>query len=71
MNGTTLKYDPAVSGAPTTFKEGQVVDFETTLAFVVTAQDNNHPFFIGQVMTGCSVTRRQLERADVSATRST
>ena len=32
------------------------LDFETTLAFVVKAQDNNHPFFIGQVMTGCTVT---------------
>jgi hypothetical protein len=53
--GTTLTYDPPVTGAPTTIKTGQVVDFETTLAFVVRAQDNNHPFFIGQVMTGCSV----------------
>jgi hypothetical protein len=56
VNGTTLTYDPPVSSAPTTIKEGQVVDFETTLAFVVKAQDNNHPFFIGQVMTGCEVT---------------
>jgi hypothetical protein len=56
VNGTTLTYDPAVTGAPTTLKEGQVVDFETTLAFVVKAQDNNHPFFVGQVMTGCFVT---------------
>ncbi len=56
VNGTTLTYDPAVPSAPTTLKEGQVVDFETTLAFVVKAQDNNHPFYIGQVMTGCFVT---------------
>ena len=56
VNGTTLTYDPAVSGAPTTLAEGQVVDFETTLAFVVKAQDNDHPFYVGQVMTGCFVT---------------
>jgi hypothetical protein len=56
VDGTTLTYDPAVTGAPTTLSEGQVVDFETTLAFVVKAQDNNHPFFVGQVMTGCFVT---------------
>ena len=54
--GTTLTYDPPVTGAPATLKTGQVVDFETTLPFVVKAQDNNHPFYIGQVMTGCFVT---------------
>jgi hypothetical protein len=56
VNSTTLTYDPAVTGAPKTLAEGQVVDFETTLAFVVKAQDNNHPFFVGQVMAGCEVT---------------
>ncbi len=56
VNGTTLTYDPAVAAGPKTLAEGQVVDFEATGAFVVKAQDNNHPFFIGQVMTGCSVT---------------
>jgi hypothetical protein len=56
VKGTTLTYDPPVSGAPSTLNVGQVVDFETTLAFVVKAQDNNHPFYIGQVMTGCFVT---------------
>ena len=45
-----------MTGAPTTIGEGQVVDFETKLAFVVKSQDNNHPFFVGQVMTGCEVT---------------
>jgi len=55
VNGTTLSYDPPVSGAPSALSEGQVVDFETALPFVVKAQDNNHPFYIGQVMTGCSL----------------
>jgi hypothetical protein len=64
VKGTTLTYDPAVptvagstfAAPPTTLTEGQVVDFETPLAFVVKSQDNNHPFFVGQVMTGCEVT---------------
>ncbi len=56
VKGTTLTYDPPVPSAPTTIGVGQVVDFETTLAFVVKAQDINHPFFVGQVMTGCTVT---------------
>ena len=54
--GTNLTYSPAVAGAPATIGVGQVVDFETALPFVVKAQDNNHPFYIGQVMSGCSVT---------------
>ena len=56
VNGTTLTYDPAVAAAPATLKEGQVVDFETKGPFVVKAQDNAHPFYVGQVMTGCDVT---------------
>jgi hypothetical protein len=54
--GTTLTYDPPVSGAPTALTEGQVVDFETKGGFVVKAQDVQHPFFISQLMTGCMVT---------------
>jgi hypothetical protein len=56
VNGTTLDYDPAVSGAPATLAEGQVVDFDTTLAFTVTSQDNSHPFYVAQRMTGCGTT---------------
>ena len=56
QKGTTLTYSPQVPGAPKTLTQGQVVDFEVTGPFVVTAQDNNHPFYVGQVMTGCNVT---------------
>ncbi len=55
-SGTTLTYDPPVSGAPTTLTSGQVVDFETTGSFVVTSQDSSYPFYVGQVMTGADVT---------------
>ena len=54
--GTTLTYSPAVPGAPTTMGVGQVVDFEATGPFVAKAQDNNHPFYVAQIMPGCSVT---------------
>ncbi len=56
QKGTTLTYSPQVPGAPKTLSQGQVVDFEATGPFVVKAQDNNHPFYVGQIMTGCSVT---------------
>jgi len=53
--GTTLAYDPPVSGAPSTLTEGQVVDFEAKGGFTVKAQDDKHPFFVSQLMTGCMV----------------
>ena len=54
--GTTLTYDPPVTGAPSTLIEGQVVDFEAKGGFTVKAQDVQHPFFVSQLMTGCMVT---------------
>ena len=54
--GTTLTYDPPVASAPTSLSPGQVVDFETTAAFIVKSQDPNHPFYVAQIMTGCYVT---------------
>jgi len=55
VTGTTLTYDPPVAGAPTSLIQGEKVDFEATGAFVVKSQDNSHPFYIGQTMTGCGV----------------
>src|SRR6202034_1702364 len=66
VDGTRLTYDPpgltstpgsAFSPAPpTTLSAGQVVEFETELAFRITSQDANHPFYMGQIMPGCFVT---------------
>jgi len=54
VDGTTLTYTPqAPSGAPTTIKSGQVVEFETTEAFVVKSQDPKHPFYMSGHMPGC------------------
>ncbi len=63
--GTTLTYDPPVTGAPAALIEGQVVDFEAKGGFVVKSQDTQHPFFIAQMMTGCFVSGGS--RADCSA----
>ncbi len=65
VDGTVLSYDPpgvaatasALYGAaPHTLAAGQVVEFETTLAFRVKSQDSDHPFYVGQIMPGCKVT---------------
>ncbi|MBN8615445.1 MAG: IgGFc-binding protein [Deltaproteobacteria bacterium] len=50
VDGTTLTFDPAIAGAPTTLERGEVVDLTTPLAFVVASQDAMHPFALAQVM---------------------
>jgi len=55
VQGTSLKFDPPIPAAPSIINAGQVVDFETAAPFVVTSQDSNHPFYLGQVMSGCVV----------------
>ena len=56
VKGTTLTFDPPISGAPATLDVGQVADFEVVGPFVVKSQDANHPFSVGQMMSGCYVT---------------
>ncbi len=50
VDGTTLTYDPPVTGAPTVLDQGQVAEFSSTQAFRVTSQDADHPFAIAQMM---------------------
>lgn len=50
VDGTTLTFDPSISGAPTTLARGEIADLTTTSAFVVTSQDAMHPFALAQVM---------------------
>lgn len=50
VDGTTLAFDPPVAGTPTTLARGQVADFSTSSAFVVSSQDAMHPFALAQVM---------------------
>ena len=55
VDGTTLTYDPPIASAPATLGAGTPSDFETTQAFVVKSQDSAHPFYVGQIMSGCSL----------------
>jgi hypothetical protein len=55
VDGTVLSYDPAVPGAPVALNAKQLGDFETTLPFAVSSQDADHPFYLGQIMSGCFV----------------
>ncbi len=55
-DGTTLSYSPAIPGAPTTLGRGQVAEFAATGAFTLASQDDMHPFYVGQYMSGCEVT---------------
>jgi len=54
-DGTTLTFAPAVPGAPMTLGRGQVAEFSASGPFVITSQDDMHPFYVGQYMTGCQV----------------
>ncbi len=60
--GTTLTYDPAVPGAPTTLTAGQLVEFDGPGAFHVESQDNQHPFYLAAHRPGgdCDAAHQQI-----------
>jgi hypothetical protein len=55
FDGTTLTFDPPVSGAPASVGQGTVADFRATGAFRVSAQDDKHPFAIAQIMDTANI----------------
>ena len=55
FDGTTLAYDPPVSGAPAVLAQGEVKDFKTDLPFRVKSQDSAHPFSMAQIMDTANV----------------
>jgi len=55
VDGTTLGFDPPVTGAPTTLGRGQVADFLASDAFRATSQDADHPFAAAQLMDTANV----------------
>lgn len=55
VGGTTLRFDPAIAGAPTRLEAGSVADFSATEAFVVQSQDREHPFAMAQLMTSANL----------------
>ncbi|MEM6788456.1 MAG: IgGFc-binding protein [Myxococcota bacterium] len=53
VDGTQLTWSPAPPpGAPATLNLGQVAEFDAAGPFVVASQDGDHPFYLGQYMTG-------------------
>src|SRR5690606_2402539 len=53
VDGTQLSYDPAPPpGAPSMLSKGQVAIFSTDQKFVVSSQDDDHPFYLAAHMTG-------------------
>jgi hypothetical protein len=62
VDSTTLTYDPPTTGAPTTLKEGQLVQFNAPNPFRVKAQDNLHPFYLAAYRPGgdCDAAHQQI-----------
>jgi hypothetical protein len=63
VDGTTLSYSPSIPGAmdsypaaATTLNQGDMKEFATGTPFVVTSQDNKHPFLLFEYMAGSSWT---------------
>jgi hypothetical protein len=55
VDGTTLVFDPPVSGAPTALARGQIADFQASGSFRVASQDADHPFAAAQMMDTANV----------------
>jgi hypothetical protein len=51
VDGTALRFDPPLAGAPATLGRGEVVTLSSRTPFVVTSQDAMHPFAMAQLMT--------------------
>jgi len=66
VDGTSLTFQPAVSGAPTTLARGAIANFEATGPFIVKSQDEKHPFYVAQMMSGCKTTSGSRPGATVS-----
>jgi hypothetical protein len=55
VDGTTLTFDPPITGAPSKLDRGSIADFKTKDAFRVTSQDAGHPFAAAQLMPTANV----------------
>lgn len=54
VDGTTLTWDPPMTGAPPTLKAGELQTINAAGPFRVTSQDTMHPFYLSAHMTGGS-----------------
>ncbi len=57
VDGTTLTYSSAITGAPTTLNQGDLAEFITATPFVVSSQDDKHPFLFVEYMSGSQWTQ--------------
>jgi hypothetical protein len=57
VDGTRLTFTPPIAGAPASLNVGQMVEFRAREAFVVTSQDDGHPFYVASYMSGCEDAR--------------
>ncbi|WP_437299481.1 IgGFc-binding protein [Sorangium sp. So ce426] len=56
VDGTRLTWEPSrPENAPEELRLGEVYEFATGEPFIVKSQDANHPFYVGQYMTGGSL----------------
>jgi hypothetical protein len=62
VDDTELTYEPTrPAGAPLLVNARQVVEFQSPGPFVVHAQDDSHPFYLAQYMTGGQIAEQQLD----------
>jgi hypothetical protein len=55
VDGTVFTYDPSPPfGAPAGIGKGQMLEFDVTAPFSIRSQDDQHPFFMAEYMTGCN-----------------
>jgi IgGFc binding protein len=52
VDGTTITFDPPTVPGPGTLSAGQVLEFWSDMPFVVRSQDDQHPFYLAEHMTG-------------------
>ena len=55
VDGTVLTFDPPQTGAPSTLSQGQLIELMAPGPFVVSSQDDQHPFYLSAHMTGATV----------------
>jgi hypothetical protein len=63
LDGTHLTWEPSrPPGAPTGLAAGQVVKFDAPGPFVVSSQDDLHPFYLASYMTSCTMNGQDIDQ---------
>src|SRR6478736_2289151 len=65
VDGTVLDFEPtAPDGLPPVLDQGDVFEFWGPGPFVVTSQDEDHPFYVGQYMTSATYVAEGAQEGD-------